>query len=704
MNKYASLIVVWAVVFLLLISSPMFFAVKHGLSDLLFAESLSRNIFSEGGSFLDWALTPSPAYIPDLVLYFIGYQFLPAAADTIFFVSMCQALLLIGIVAVLIKTLTGTLGIHTILLLFLLMSLFSYTNYTSNIWLYFDSTNNHVGSLLLSLLTLIIHLQVISKGGSRTAYVTLLLLQVTGILNGQMFLVWWIAPSLIALGVMTLLSAFERPGRALCTNLMTLLAIGLSALGISRILKPWVTPWDSLALAGRGNFGIENIPKSVAIFLESIGKILLPIRVDFYLVYSLWLLGIALLAWQFLRILLLGYYQKRSGNPSLLDSLASLISLSIWAEAKRPNKEQQFFIFYCLILIPITFLAIMLSQEFRDPIGLRYFMAPITLPIIFTTLTLSESTHVRRRTHIFTFVLIVFSAITLAYFLANYAAFKPSRLSIVEAREYKNTSERLIADCLDNHKQIFDLKDGVAGFWDAQFITLLSKQALRAAPVSGNNLDARHYMSNINWFLGEAQTPYANPLYNFVITGELDENEVIKNYGAPTRTFKCNHGRTSVLVYDPQQTRFDQKVKAQFKRVVTGLLFSSGKIDNASYTPDMLLLHKGQLKDGFAVSNKDQSGWFIIGPYIKMRAGRYKAKVKYFSKGPQPSKEVGRWEVFTNPDKVFFSGSIKPVNSWTELEFFFTLTPETTDKLMEIRLFTNGTQQITVSQMDIELQ
>jgi hypothetical protein len=126
----------------------------HLQSDSVFLEDLSRNLFEEGGDWWWWRLPPAPAYVPDMLLYFLGYGLLPDVTARIFFVSFVQVVLLGLAVMFFVRQLQGrfrpvyqaaALGVVTLITL---------VSVHSDIWVYFYTTNNHFASYLFPFIAL----------------------------------------------------------------------------------------------------------------------------------------------------------------------------------------------------------------------------------------------------------------------------------------------------------------------------------------------------------------------------------------------------------------------------------------------------------------------------------------------------------------------------------------------------------------------
>nr|WP_315255686.1 hypothetical protein [uncultured Duganella sp.] len=144
-----------AAAWLLLAAAATLLRFKTALqSDSLFLDSLFTDLFHHGGRWVEWKFIQAPAFLPDMLLYLIAYPLLPDAASRIFFVSVAQVFLLAAAVLWCARQIQPQLSRSAQSVLLLLLALVTVTAAQSNMWLYFYSTNNHLGATLFGLLAL----------------------------------------------------------------------------------------------------------------------------------------------------------------------------------------------------------------------------------------------------------------------------------------------------------------------------------------------------------------------------------------------------------------------------------------------------------------------------------------------------------------------------------------------------------------------
>jgi hypothetical protein len=101
--------------------------------------------------------------------------------------------------------------------------------------------------------------------------------------------------------------------------------------------------------------------------------------------------------------------------------------------------------------------------------------------------------------------------------------------------------------CIDDFSQKYNLKYGIAEYWDAKQITMLSKQNIRVYTVF-DNLGAWYHVTNQNWFYKNGKGKYANPVFTFVLPEKINKEDLIKNLGIPMDTLYCANG-TKIYLY-----------------------------------------------------------------------------------------------------------------------------------------------------------
>jgi hypothetical protein len=103
---------------------------------------------------------------------------------------------------------------------------------------------------------------------------------------------------------------------------------------------------------------------------------------------------------------------------------------------------------------------------------------------------------------------------------------------------------------LDEQAKKYGIKYGVAGYWQARVITLLSRTGLRAYQVDGS-LNPLIHVSNAEWYKKSVEDRTRRPCFSFVVLDDrywkISRATVVSRFGEPEH--ELNTGGVPVLVY-----------------------------------------------------------------------------------------------------------------------------------------------------------
>jgi hypothetical protein len=106
---------------------------------------------------------------------------------------------------------------------------------------------------------------------------------------------------------------------------------------------------------------------------------------------------------------------------------------------------------------------------------------------------------------------------------------------------------------LDAQARRYGLRYGLAGYWQARLITLLSTTGLRAYQVDGS-LNPFLWVSNQEWYGRSLENPNARPCFNFFVLNDplwkISRETITTRVGPPSAEFQA--GGAPVLVYSGQ--------------------------------------------------------------------------------------------------------------------------------------------------------
>ncbi len=601
----------WA--FLVLVTAPAYFAYNWAYSDSLFLESFFIDLFKEGGKWSSWSLATSAAYVPDMLLYPLAYYLLPNVMDRLFFITLCQVLLICAGMLWVVKAATGKPSILSQWVVFSICALFVYLSYRDVMILLAYSANFLMAAHIFALFAIALLVSLVQQT-TPLKWPSLLLLAaftLVGYLNGKMFIVWFIAPALVTLSLCFAVAfAYKQPHiRSLLLLIATILVSALFA----RFLDSIITVWDSLELVNRTRFNLDMAFDSVPKLFRTIHTLFTRYDTLYQAIILVWFIGLGIAFYQPVRWALQSYALKRYG--SFLPKARAL-------KTKAALTRQYGLYFLCLftiILLPVSLVSITASGEFRDLSSLRFYQIFITLPflILAGALNLYAPTFSESRLA-YGFSVGTVSCLVLI-FLFNFESIKPRPFTVADVRNHKGTWEMELTQCLDANKERYNLRYGIGTFWVARAVTLLSSKGVRIYNAHTYPAEMIHYMSNIDWYTGEGHGAHPHPFYNFiVVTGDLNKNEIIARNGMPRDTLKCSN--TEILIYDGN---FHHRFMESSRLVTNRLKFEYG------------------LHDAFSTSSPQQNTW------LKLAPGRYQATFMYASPNAAANATVGELRLHT---------------------------------------------------------
>lgn len=188
--------------------------------------------------------------------------------------------------------------------------------------------------------------------------------------------------------------------------------------------------------------------------------------------------------------------------------------------------------------------------------------------------------------------------------------------------------------CLDEQAQHYQVRYGLAQYWRAKYITLLSKQSLQVVQVRHGDrkpLFPNHLISNFNWYDHE---------FEFIITDRenndpqrLDQQKIQEHFGEPAATVTCD--TKTMLIYNrPQDTAFQQQFREYFVQTyqAADLPSQTGRVTGASRIAEPV----------------DASGYLMYGPYVELPIGDYAFELHYQATDLQQPKP-NTWDVVIDP-------------------------------------------------------
>jgi len=646
------------------------------VSDTLFLDALSTDLFTHRGNWVDWSLSPAPAYLPDMLLYFIAYQIFPDASWRIFFVSAAQVFILTIIAVWFSKQIYPKISKNAISTIILMVAFVTLVAAQSSMWLYFYTANNHFASLVGSLLCLGLFIRFFEKPIVSAA---VMLAFIGGVAKAStaIYLISFTAPAfaLILIALLFLDKSIEnyRPYR---NRLIVILAIIIASHLISFFVEKVLT-YNS------------NLESRVPVTFEAAGnsfKLLLQATANafsfdnrFTLVFSLVVLA------SFLFLLYRLLHNIKLGFNSLIISFHS-------ESANNVNWRFVSSAMFLAIVVPVNIMGVVLSGGFIDFAGFRYLMFPIALAIILAIILIDQS---HRKFTI---------AWNILYIIAVVLIFGSS-LRFIQKSIQSTHPVNNVASCLaDIENGGFVLQEGIADYFNARGVSAYLPR-MNTILATLNDASPFIWMSTFGPILHPSHYPTYQ--YNFAILHNASDGgpfnytpETIgKILPIPTNIHYCSDSKTQIWLYNGDN--LDLALNASnnaylFKRKLTDKLLILG-----ANLPGITGKKEGLVR--IAKDVVDKQGFLSYGPYVDLDGGLYKIVIKYSAKSDN-SDAVGTFDIgrFNVPPKdiVLYKVNLKVIEAGM-VEAIIKIPNEGLQQV-EFRTWFSGHGQLTVKSIEIE--
>lgn len=590
---------------LLLTASLLWFKISIN-SDSLFLDALATDIFSLGGNWTNWKLTPAPAYFPDMLLYFISYKIFPNAYSRIFFVSALQVIILALTVTWTSKKIYRIMGPEALSATVLSIALITLLAAKSNMWLYFYSTNNHFAALIFSFICLG-YLIKYYENPSLFNIIIFILASSIAKASTEIFSITFIIPIIILSLIILFIATHKRSTNIVCLRKLWGVIIATCASCIISSLITLLTVYNN-PLEGRAPASIDAAGNSLRIFFQAVKIIFSTDNKLAFLISLLILSSFLFIIYNSLRDL----YFNHHG-----------IGLGLALDSQNTSDDNWPLTFSGTLLCistPISILGAILSGGFIDIFAFRYFSFPIALAITLTILIFDKKGYFSGK--LWNWLYFLITAIIIAVSI-QFLMLQKSNKSQVPP----------IATCLiDIQKNGFSLNAGIADYLNARGISeyLPNKNPIFS---TSNDLSPFFWMSSIGPILYPLHYPEYD--YNFAIIrnstnqGQFNytTNTIGKLLPAPTKIYQCTNADAQIWLYKNED--LNKIVTTAFNLYAFEKNFrNSITIVESSLSNNIGAVSRLAQK---ASHQNNKPGWMTYGPYINLMSGQYTVSVNYSS-------------------------------------------------------------------------
>lgn len=667
--------------FMLVIMSGFLIFKTHLHSDLLFLDSLMVDLFAHDGHWRDWKITPAPAYMPDMLVYFFAYWLLPSAALRVVFVCTAQVLLLAAAILHLAKALRPTISSGTKIVILASLTLVTFVAAHSGMWLFFNSTNNHFAALLFPILGLSLLIDLVNHNRNFN-YFLLFICVLAGTTSTSIFVLAFTLPMMIMSIIVLLLTRFSMAQVRVWGKILAIVCLGHAfSIFINRLL----VSYDSLS--GRAPMNLEGaLTAAKYLYTATLGVFA---RDNAY-TFLLAIVTAVCIAWLLLSCFSHLYLDKEREQNNSYELVF-----------RFPNKEWQFFLgfFFLCLVIPISILGVVASGGFLDFAGYRYFAFPIFIAMLLCILKLSSYNLFEAA--LVKWLVIGFIALTVVFSLSSLksqlSASGRENYSVLMQKGIRGPSDD-IAGCIDDFAlKGYELGSGIADFWSARGVSYKSSFSPYILPVLQNAEPFFHMMT-----LGPLIEPkrYALKPYNFAIMNrsgtksqfDLLPETIGRSLPKPDQVFTCAGTNSEVWFYA------DHRLNDFMQAKIDVFLSQVGKFHRYVIAGDQVLglVGAAEQSERRAVAGKNGEGFLMYGPYIDLPPGEYQVTIDYSASASGSRWDAGR---FNDPKKnvTISSGDfLATVNSTMKR---FTLKNKI--EQFEIRAWYNGHGNLSIRKVSI---
>ncbi len=488
-------------------------------SDTLYLPSIYRDLFIDKNGFAGWHLNGAPNFFPDMVLYFIirpfFHQFIPAA----FTFSLVQLLILLLLLGSVYKHLILKISYFHLAIGSLLMSLFLLETLIGNNFIYtfyLLSISYHMGAFIMCLLALLFTLKYY-KEGKWLKLIPIFITVAVAVVNDRLFMAMYSLPLLSFLILL-----FKRTRYFRMTIAVLVINILGTATGMLLFNILMNTSQLNIMELGWKAFNFNNILPAASVFFNQ--HLTFMTQADIRgLIDLLFLISLSI------HIYLL--IQKLSdffrGSRAVEDELIYLL----------------FFISFSIIvlLMPVINGSYVAWSLFRYNIYTLYF-GIFSYAFLFYKL--------QKKNVFYLTTVRYFNAVLLLAIIFLFIRVTHNEKTVKGLRAFLHFYPESVAS-VDSLARLYPMKNGLATYWDAKYISMFSKENLRVFTVF-ESLAPWYHVMNENWYYFEDGSKHTPRKFNFILMAGIEKESINKYLGSPEDTL-CYMVGDTLLIFKPFQ-------------------------------------------------------------------------------------------------------------------------------------------------------
>ena len=500
-------------------------------SDALFMPSLYQDLFVHRTGIPVWHLNGAPNFFPEMLLYFPLMALMGSTTLGIVAYGLVQLLLimyLIDRVLMLADIKISTHARYLVLLSYVMIPLSAVLNEGHLIPSQLLLGGYHGGFFINSLLATLLAFSYLQKGGGRKLIWLGILILVAAI-SDKLFIMGFVAPIMLYAMLHLLRKGKKGPWLALMA-----VAAGTTLLALFTYrMMNFLGAIEMISTGGK-MFQWQQIPEAWGNFLHHMRSVIIdyPTQRILVLATGLFMLGAPLFL-----ILKLKSYVKGRLDQDQERSFAWILFLT--------------FFVYLILFTPI------INGYYVGRAVIRYNYAALVMGTGgFVYLSFAQLPAMALPAWLkgyFTSFCSVLLLITLLIPGIKEQAFKGFRSYLDHYPEK--------VQILDELKSEHGLKYGLAGYWQAKYSTMFSREGLRLYSASNGSFQPSYHVTNENWFHDGGKGEHANPTFNFLETSSFKDTRKLKElFGEQIDTLYQDKDMLVIKVPDFKLRREDREI------------------------------------------------------------------------------------------------------------------------------------------------
>lgn len=510
-------------------SEEWFFNIYYN-SDTLYLASFYKDIFVDGTGFKGWNLNGAPNFFPDMSLYFIVRSVAGNFKLAYVIFSIIQYNLLVFLLGSILKGINPKVNRNYITFFNLLFPVYLLATILHGSFQYtFDvfSQSYHNGCFINSLIALNFFLRYLTRN-NRWYFIAMLVFVFAGVFNDRLFLITFVAP----VTAVFLLNLMWIKKKTISKSGLWVLGTAILALITFNITKK-NSVYECIGLGEK----FMNFSNAGPSFKNMISQ-----HTDF--IVSADLRGLITILTVFSFFILLFLFFRIAKQTS-------------WFKRAKENTHiYWYFIIFSLTSVFLTLFTPVVNGYYLGPSCIRYSTLSFFLSLFNVVFIIYYFTRYKKSVKWQNWVIgglmcvygvIIVKTIIQEPVVANFkkvVTYYPEKVKAV-----------------DQFAQKHQLQYGVAGYWDAKYTTMFSKQNVRFYTVINEKLNLWYHVMNRNWYYDYDKGKYQKPEFRMVILSPEQFETTRQIFGEPIDSTQVEAGK---YIYYIPEFKYNRETKQPY--------------------------------------------------------------------------------------------------------------------------------------------